>query len=115
LYLKEAPFDWLFPRMSVIVHHGGGGTSSAALAAGRPQVVCPFTISGQRFWSWHVHADGVAPPPLPQHRLTADTLAAAIRQAVTDDAMAKKAEQIARRIRAEDGVSNAVDIIESLA
>lgn len=34
--------DWLFSRVSAVVHHGGGGTTAAALAAGKPQVVCPF-------------------------------------------------------------------------
>ncbi|HEY0448654.1 glycosyltransferase [Actinophytocola sp.] len=114
LYLDEAPFDWLFPRMAAIVHHGGGGTASAALASGRPQVVCPFTISGQRFWAWQVHAAGAAPPPIPQHRLTAERLAAAIRRAVTEPRIATRANQLGHQIRAEDGATTAMKILETL-
>ena len=26
---NDVPHDWLFPRMSVIIHHGGAGTTAA--------------------------------------------------------------------------------------
>ncbi|RBQ20711.1 glycosyltransferase [Spongiactinospora rosea] len=112
--LDNAPHDWLFPRMAAIAHHGGSGTTGAALAAGRPQVVCPF-VADQPFWAARAHAAGVAPPPRPQRRLTAEGLAAAIRRAVNDPAMAHAAERLARVIRAEDGAGRAVRVLESLA
>jgi sterol 3beta-glucosyltransferase len=28
--IGDAPHDWLFPRMSAIVHHGGSGTTHTA-------------------------------------------------------------------------------------
>ncbi|MGI5291882.1 glycosyltransferase [Nonomuraea polychroma] len=111
--LDQAPHDWLFPRMAAIVHHGGSGTTGAALAAGRPQVVCPF-VADQPFWAARTHAAGVAPQPQPQRRLTPDGLAAAIRQATTDPAMTAAAEDLGERIRAEDGTGRAVKILESL-
>ena len=113
LVLDQAPHDWLFPRMAAVVHHGGGGTTAAALAAGRPQVICPF-VADQPFWAARAHAVGVAPPPQPQRRLTAPGLAEAIRQAVTDRGMATRAEQLGTRIRAEHGVQAAVRILETL-
>nr|WP_055501208.1 glycosyltransferase [Nonomuraea pusilla] len=112
--LDQAPHDWLFPRMAAIVHHGGSGTTGAALAAGRPQVVCPF-VADQPFWAARAHAAGVAVPPQPQRRLTPDTLAAAIRLAATDPGMAAAAADLGRRIRAEDGTGRAVTILESLS
>ncbi|MGP4101175.1 glycosyltransferase [Nonomuraea sp. KM90] len=112
--LDQAPHDWLFPRMAAIVHHGGSGTTGAALAAGRPQVVCPF-VADQPFWAARVHAAGVAPPPQPQRRLTAEGLAAAIRAAVSDAAMARAAARLGHAVRGEDGNSRAVKILESLS
>ncbi|MER7504404.1 glycosyltransferase [Nonomuraea pusilla] len=112
--LDQAPHDWLFPRMAAIVHHGGSGTTGAALAAGRPQVVCPF-VADQPFWAARAHAAGVAVPPQPQRRLTPDALAAAIRLAATDPGMAAAAADLGRRIRAEDGTGRAVTILESLS
>lgn len=112
-YLAQAPFDWLLPRMSAIVHHGGSGTTGAALAAGRPQVVCPF-VADQPFFARRMHALGVAPPPQPQRRLTADNLAEAIHHTLTSDAMTRRAEQLGRRIRTENGARDAVHILDSL-
>ncbi|MGN9843963.1 glycosyltransferase [Nonomuraea sp. H19] len=111
--LDQAPHDWLFPRMAAIVHHGGSGTTGAALRAGRPQVVCPF-VADQPFWAARMHAAGVAPPPQPQRRLTADGLAAAIRRATTDPAITRAAESLGHLIRAENGADRAVKILESL-
>lgn len=113
LYIDQAPHDWLFPRVAAIVHHGGSGTTGAALASGRPQVVCPF-VADQPFWAKRAHASGVAPLPQPQRNITAESLAEAIRLAVTSPSMAANAKRLARQIRSEDGVTRAVRIIESL-
>jgi sterol 3beta-glucosyltransferase len=112
LQVTDAPHDWLFPRTAAIVHHGGSGTTGAALAAGRPQVICPF-VADQPFWATRAHAAGVAAPPQPQHRLTPEGLAGAIRQAVTDARIARRAEEISTAVRAEDGARTAVGVVES--
>ncbi|MEQ4720918.1 nucleotide disphospho-sugar-binding domain-containing protein [Nonomuraea sp. B19D2] len=114
LLLDQAPHDWLFPRMAAIIHHGRSGTTGAALAAGRPQAVCPF-VADQPFWAARMHAAGVAPSPQPQRRLTSDALAAAISQVTTDSAMMAAAENLGDRIRAEDGTGRAVKILERLS
>lgn len=113
LVLDQAPHDWLFPWMAAIVHHGGGGTTGAALASGRPQVVCPF-VADQPFWARRMHASGVAPDPLPQRRLTPESLARALRRAVGDDSMATRAAELGALILAEDGVGNAVALLERI-
>lgn len=112
LAVDQAPHGWLFPRMAAIVHHGGAGTIAAALASGRAQVVCPF-IMDQPLNAHRMHAVGVAPAPQPQRHLTAEGLARAIRQAVTDRSMAARAEELGHQVRAEDGVTAAVKILES--
>jgi sterol 3beta-glucosyltransferase len=111
LVIDQAPHDWLFPRVSAVVHHGGGGTTGAALAAGRPQVVCPF-VADQPHWATRMHAIGVAPAPLRQQQLTADGLAEAIRHATGGIAMRERAERLGAEIRAENGVHVAVDALE---
>jgi UDP:flavonoid glycosyltransferase YjiC (YdhE family) len=32
--LGNCPHDWLFKRVSAVVHHGGAGTTAAGIAAG---------------------------------------------------------------------------------
>ncbi|KUM31529.1 glycosyltransferase [Arthrobacter sp. EPSL27] len=104
----EIPHDWLYPKMAAVVHHGGAGTTGAALTAGVPAVVIPFAVD-QRFWASRVAGLGVGPTPIPRKRLTADNLTGALRAATTDSAMARRAAGLGARIRAEDGVSTAVD------
>jgi sterol 3beta-glucosyltransferase len=105
--VETVPYDWLLPRVSAVVHHGGAGTTAAGLRAGRPTVVCPF-VADQPFWGARVAALGAGPAPIPQRRLTADALAAAIRVAVSDAAMRARAEHLGAAIRRENGVAAAV-------
>ncbi|HLB45677.1 MAG TPA: glycosyltransferase [Anaerolineales bacterium] len=49
-YVDNAPHDWLFPRMAVVVHHGGAGTTAAGLRAGVPSIITPFTLD-QYAWA----------------------------------------------------------------
>lgn len=108
LVVDQVPHDWLFGRVAAVVHHGGGGTTAAALAAGTPQVVCPF-VADQPHWACRMQAIGVAPEPLPHKGLTADTLASAITKAVE---MRNRAREVGAEIRAEDGVRAAVAALE---
>ncbi|WP_327729789.1 glycosyltransferase [Streptomyces sp. NBC_00487] len=108
LTIEQVPHDWLFPRTAAVVHHGGPGTVGAALAAGRPQVLCPH-MGDQTHWAARMRDLGVAPAPLTARTLTAPDLAEAISTAVTDRHLKHRAHDIARLVRAEDGVNQAVN------
>ncbi|GAA2034972.1 glycosyltransferase [Agromyces tropicus] len=111
LRIDEAPHDWIFPRVAAVVHHGGAGTTAAGLRAGRPTVVCPFIVD-QFFWGRLVAEAGAGSAPIHQRKLTAERLAAAIREVVEDAGIRSTAEDIGRRIREEDGVAAAVACID---
>ena len=113
LQIEDVPHSRLFPHMAAVVHHGGVGTLAAALRAGAAQVPVPFSAD-QPFWTHTIAALGVAAPPIPFKRLTAKKLAAAISQAVHDPAMRSNAADLAAKIHAEDGVAQAVAIINQL-
>ena len=113
LVVDEVPFDLLFPRMAAIVHHGGAGTIASAVAAGRPQVICPF-VADQPFWGRLMQAHGVASAPIKQRHLTVDNLAAAITNAITDPTLATTARQLGQLVRAESGTRNAVEHLAAL-
>ena len=113
LVVDQVPHDLLLPRVAAVVHHGGAGTTAAAVAAGRPQVVCPF-VADQPFWAGRVRALGIGPEPVPQRRLTADALAAAVRRAVGDPAIRDAAAALGARVRGEDGAAAAVGALEAL-
>ena len=109
--IDKAPHSWLFPRVSAVVHHGGAGTTAAGLRAGCPTVVCPFIID-QPLWGARVHALGVGSQPIPQKKLTAENLSAAIREVTTDPSIRDQANALGEKIRGEDGIANAIEILE---
>jgi UDP:flavonoid glycosyltransferase YjiC (YdhE family) len=109
-FLDSAPHDWLFPRMVAVVHHGGSGTTAAGLRAGVPSILVPVATD-QLLWAQRVNEMGVGPKPIPRARLTAERLAEAITQAVTAPALRERAAALGEKIRAEDGVGNAVRIV----
>ena len=52
----------------------------------------------------------MGPTPIPRKRLTQERLADALRSTVADEAMCARAAALGERIRAEDGVTAAVEI-----
>lgn len=112
--VKAVPHDWLFPRMAAVVHHGGAGTTAAGLRAGVPTVVVP-SFGDQFFWGWRVQEIGAGSKPIPRRKLTAAGLASAIRQVISDDSIKRDVSRISQQIQAENGVENAVRLIETFA
>ncbi len=108
--VEAVPHDWLFPRVAAAVHHGGAGTTAAGLRAGIPNVIVP-SFGDQFFWGSRVHELGVGPEPIPRDGLTASSLAQAIERAVEDSDMKRRACELGRLIRNEDGIMTAVRLI----
>lgn len=110
LYLEAAAHDWLLPRCKMVVHHGGAGTTAAGLRAGIPNIVVPFTAD-QPFWGRRVSAVGAGPKPILVKNLSAPKLTRAIAEAESD-ALRERAQAMGQKIRSEDGVGSAVELIE---
>lgn len=104
------PHDWLFPRVSAVVHHGGAGTTAAGFRAGVPTIVVPH-LGDQFYWGSHAERLGVGVRPIPHKRLTVERLADAIRQVTSNSALRQRAASLGAAIRAEDGVGTAVRLI----
>lgn len=109
----SAPQTWLFPRTSAVVHHGGAGTTAAGLRAGRPSVLVPHA-GDQFFWGRRLQALGVSPSPIPAHRLTAERLAAGMEAALREPSLVANATTLGQAIAAEDGLGQAVQLIEGM-
>ncbi|MBX9400586.1 glycosyltransferase [Lysobacter sp. BMK333-48F3] len=110
-FIRQAPHDRLFPLMSAAVHHGGAGTTAAAARAGIPSIIVPF-YGDQPFWAHSLNALGAGPAALDRNRLDADILADALEQA-HDVPMQQAAAALGERIRAEDGVAEAIRHLRS--
>jgi UDP:flavonoid glycosyltransferase YjiC (YdhE family) len=109
LAVESVPYDWLLPRVCAAVHQGGAGVTGSALRAGVPSVVVPV-FGDHPFWAQRVFELGAGPRPVPAKRLTADALADAIRR-TEDKEIRRRAAELGERIRKEDGVGRAVQVI----
>jgi UDP:flavonoid glycosyltransferase YjiC (YdhE family) len=105
------PHSWLLPRTTGVVHHGGFGTTAAGFRAGIPQLVIPH-IADQFFWGQRVYELGVGPPPIRHTKLDTKGLAAALDELVHNDELRAAASPLSEQIRAENGVDEAVRLIE---
>lgn len=102
--LGNVPHDWLFKRVSCVIHHGGAGTTAAGIALGKPTVIVPF-FGDQPFWGAMVAKAGAGPLPIPNKVLTASKLAAAILEALNPTVLLR-AQELGERIRSEKGSDN---------
>ncbi len=110
--LEHVSHDWLFPQVSAVIHHGGAGTTAAGLRASKPTIICPFLID-QPYWGERIYSLGAGSKPIPQKNLTATKLAAAIRKVTTESSIQETAERISSKLNSEDGIGNAISIIEN--
>lgn len=111
--LDSIPFFWLFKHVAAAIHHGGAGTTAEALTAGIPSIVIPF-FGDQFFWGRCVAQLGVGPEAIPRKKLTADRLAHAIHEVITNQKIRQNAVELGVKIRKEDGIANAVAVINNM-
>ncbi len=111
--IDSIPHSWLFPRMSAVVHHGGASTTAAGLNAGVPSVIIPF-FGDQPFWGQRIADLGVGSKPIPRKKLTAERLANAIREVLTNQDMRQRAAKLGKQIQTENGIASAVKIFDKL-
>ena len=109
--LDYAPYAWLLPRMSAVIHHGGSGTTGVALRSGVPSMVVPFTAD-QPFWGARTHALGVGAAPIPFSRMTAENLTGAIQIMTQSADMQRQATHLRDTMADENGVQQAVEVIQ---
>lgn len=110
--VDRAPFSRLFPRAAAVVHQGGIGTVGHALRAGRPQLVVPFAVD-QPDNAQRVQRLGVAEVLYPR-RYAAHRAARQLGDLLRGSGYARRAGEVAERVRSEDGIEEACDAIEEL-
>ena len=111
LAVPYAPHAPLFARALAVVHQGGIGTTAQALRAGHPTLVVPWAHD-QPDNAHRVARLGVSRTLLPS-RYDAARVAHELEALLADAAYRTKAEEVARLVRAEDGVGRACDAIEA--
>lgn len=110
LVCEYAPYSELLPRAAATVHQGGVGTTAQALRAGRPMIVVPWSHD-QPDNAMRVKRLGCG-RMVPRTKYGAARIEAELRELLGQPGYAGRAEEMARRICAEDGVRAACDGLE---
>ncbi|KAG8532911.1 uncharacterized protein KY384_002789 [Bacidia gigantensis] len=105
-YLDDCPHEWLFQKVSAVVHHGGAGTTACGLLNARPTVIVPF-FGDQPFWGQMIANAKAGPQPIPHKALNSHNLAEAITFCESEETV-NVASEIAYKMRDESGVRQAV-------
>jgi hypothetical protein len=105
-FLDDCPHEWLFSRVSAVIHHGGAGTTACGLLNGTPTLIVPF-FGDQPFWGHMVATADAGPSPIPFASLTTEKLARAMLQCL-EPRTKTAAEALAAKMKTESGVAAAV-------
>lgn len=108
--VSYVPYDWLLSQMAMVIHHGGSGTTAYGLRSGVPSMAIPFVFD-QYFWGQRIAALGAGPSPIPFRHLDSRELAQAIDLATSNDQMQQRAYSLGQKLQLEDGIAEAIDII----
>jgi len=109
---EYAPYSALFSRASAIIHQGGVGTTAQCLRAGKPMLIMPYSHD-QPDNARRMRRLKVA-RVLQKRYFTSLRVAKKLRGLLEKPLYARRAEQIARRMRGENGVATACDALEEL-
>jgi len=112
LSLPYAPYAQVFPRAAIVVHQGGSGTTGQVMRAGRPMLIVPYG------WDQPDNALRVERLGTGLHvqrtEYSATNAVAALERLISDPTFAIRAAQVARQIKAEEGLAPACDAIEAV-
>lgn len=111
-FVGRHPHQPLFKQCAAVVHHGGAGTTHAASKSACPSVVLPF-MDEQLFWAKQLQALGLAGSPLPAKKVTAASLAKAIRTVLDSKVMQNNAKLAGQAMLSNDGVARAIQLLEA--
>jgi UDP:flavonoid glycosyltransferase YjiC (YdhE family) len=109
MFVDFIPQDWLFSQAGAVIHHGGIGTIARALKNDCPMLVEPYGndqfFNAKRVVGLKV---GVAVHP---KKITPDGLAKILETKVLTDECKKNTQDLGAKIRAENGLKTACDLI----
>jgi len=110
---EYAPYSALFTRASIVIHQGGVGTTAQCLRAGKPMLIMPYSHD-QPDNARRMRRLKVA-RVIQRGNFTPARVARKLRILLDEPIYARRAQQIALRLRSEDGVTSACNALEELA
>lgn len=109
---EYAPYSALFSRASAIIHQGGVGTTAQCLRAGKPMLIMPYSHD-QPDNARRMRRLKVA-RTIQKGNFTPRRVAAKLKILLENPIYGHRAQQVALRLRGEDGVKTACNALEKL-
>lgn len=111
-FVGKIPYSYIFPRVRAVVHHGGCTTNGIGIWAGCPTLIIPLALD-QWYYGRTVHELGMGPEPLYIRKklCTKEQIKDALMELVSGK-YEKRAEELSRQIRQENGIEEAIQAIE---
>ena len=109
---QYAPYSALFERAAAIIHQGGVGTVGQCLRAGKPMLIMPYSHD-QPDNARRMRRLKVA-RILQRRNFTPLRVVGKLRLLLNNPIYSRRAQQVALRVRAEDGIKTACDALEEL-
>jgi rhamnosyltransferase subunit B len=109
---EYAPYSALFARAAAVIHQGGVGTTAQCLRAGKPMLIMPYSHD-QPDNARRMRRLKVA-RIIQKSNFTPRRVAAKLQMLLENPIYAHRAQQVALRLRGEDGVKDACDALERL-
>jgi len=108
--LDYVPYQSILPRACAVVHHGGVGTTSQGLLAGVPTLIVPFAFD-QSDNAEHARKLGTS-RTLYRNKYQAPQVAHEFDELLRNPSYARRAIEVSRKLKQEDGPGRAADLIE---
>ena len=110
----SVPHSWLFRNAKFVIHHCGFGTTAATMIYGVPSIPVPHVLD-QLGFAMQLEKKNVATKHIKAKDLSEQTITEAIDEMNVNYADKKRnAESISEKIATENGVAEAVRLIESV-
>lgn len=115
--VDQIPYDVILPRVKFMIHHGGAGTTASCIYHKKPMLIVPF-FGDQFFWGKNIKKLNIG-EVIPFKEI--DTMYTSSGQLFTavhnlskeDNVYQKIINNIGDKVNLENGIKNAIDIIES--
>jgi len=111
-FVKDIPYEWIFPKMYAVIHHGGAGTTHAALKFGCACMVIPHAFD-QFFWNKIVSGLKVGPVGIPVKKINEKILLKKMADLWENENYKRRAKNIASEMTKENFENEILEFIEN--
>ena len=100
-FVKQVPYDWIFPKIYAVIHHGGSGTTHTAIKHGCATMIIPHIID-QYAWNNLVSELGIGPKGIAISKIKSKNLEPKILDLYRNKSYKTKVSEISKKMKAED-------------